>query len=52
MKKAPPPAHDDGYTVIEGTRPQDLLWSTAKLVGSMAVALVAALWLDGLLTGL
>jgi hypothetical protein len=47
-----PPALDDGHTVMEGATRHDLLWSSAKLIASIAVALVAALWLDGLLSKL
>jgi hypothetical protein len=44
------PAHDHGRTIIEGATPHELLWTTAKLIASIAVALLAALWLDGLLS--
>jgi hypothetical protein len=45
-----PPTPDDGHTVIEGTTRRDLLWSSAKLIASIAVALLGALWIDTLLS--
>lgn len=52
MTKTPTPNDDDGTTVIEGTKPEELLWSTVKLVASMVIALVSALWLDAILSRL
>ena len=43
-------AQDDGQTEIHGTTPRDLLWSSAKLLASIGLALLAASWLDTLLS--
>lgn len=52
MIKTPPHNDDDGTTVIDGTKPGDLLCSTLKLIASMLIALVSALWLDAILSKL
>ncbi len=51
MKK-PPDSSADGqdHSLIEGATRRDLLWATAKLVASIAAALLAAVCLDGLLS--
>jgi hypothetical protein len=52
MKKIPPNNDDDGTTVIDGTKPADLVWDAVKLIASMLIALVSALWLDAILSKL
>jgi hypothetical protein len=43
-------AGDDSRTVIQGTTRRALLWTTAKLIASIAAALLAAVCLDCLLS--
>ena len=52
MTKTPTPNDEEGTTVIEGTKPGDLVWSTVKLIASMIIALISALWLDAILSKL